>query len=125
MTPKRWQITSDKFLDHQQVIGLTEYLLTQRDLAIARHDNPQAIRDYYLVRTILESGLRVFEVCNLINNDFHGQKLEVRHGKGNKPRTVLLTRATAIMLKEWISLKTQLQLAFDPAAALFPSRYKT
>ena len=41
MAPKRWQITSDKFLDSEQVIGLTEYLIAQRDLAIARQNNPQ------------------------------------------------------------------------------------
>jgi hypothetical protein len=37
----------------------------------------------------------VFEFCNLINSDFERQRLIVRHGNGNKPRTVLLTKGTA------------------------------
>lgn len=118
-----WVITADKFLTHEQAHALTTHLAERRDLAIARGNDTQAIKDYYMVRGLLESGLRVFEFCALVNGDFAGHKLNVRRGKGNKPRTVLLTRATALMLQEWTEVKVQ--LGFDPApsAAMFPSRY--
>ena len=120
---RRWQITSDKFLTLEQIERLKSYLRDARDLAIARQNGTQAIRDHYAVRTLLESGLRVFEFCTLTNADFSGLKLSVRHGKGNKPRTVLLTRTTANLLKEWIAVKAKLGHDPVPTAPLFSSRY--
>lgn len=123
MSKKRWMITADKFLSPEQVERLIQHLLAQRDLAIARQNNTQAIRDYYAIRTLLESGLRVFEFCALVNGDFSGLKLIVRRGKGNKPRTVLLTRSTANMLKEWQAVKSGLGIDINAYGPMFPSRY--
>lgn len=123
MGKQRWTITSDKFLTEDQVNALVVHLTNERDLAIARGNHPQAIKDYYIIRAILESGLRVFEFCNLITSDFQGQKLTVRHGKGNKPRTVLLTKATSLLIKEWLSVRTKLGFDQSENAPLFPSRY--
>jgi integrase/recombinase XerD len=120
---KRWQITSDKFLTSEQVKSLTDYLLERRDLAIARQTNLQAVRDYYTIRALLESGLRVFEFCALTEGDLQGHRLTVRHGKGNKPRTVLLTKATSLMLKEWLSIKVKAGFSTGPMLPMFPSRY--
>lgn len=122
---KQWRITSDKFLSLGQIERLKTFLLNRRDLAIVRANDVQAIRDYYAVLTLLESGLRVFEFCNLTNGDFQGLNLVVRKGKGNKPRTVLLTRTTANMLKEWAVVKIRLGHALERAAPLFPSRLGT
>lgn len=123
MANQRWTITSDKFLSQDQITSLVDHLSRERDLAIARGNHSQAIKDYYLIRTILESGVRVFECCNLTIQDFQGQKLTVRNGKGGKPRTVLLTKATSHLLKEWLGVLPK--LGFDTAlsAPLFPSRY--
>jgi len=122
---RRWVITADKFLTKEQVSCLNQHLLNKRDLALARGNDPQAIKDYYMLRTLLESGLRVFEFTALALSDFNGQKLSVRHGKGDKPRTVLLTKATSIMLKEWLLVRGRLGFATDHSSPLFPSRYGT
>ncbi len=119
----RWSITSDKFLTEEQVAALLELLTQGRDLAIARGNNAQGIRDYYTLRALLESGLRVFEFCALVNSDFNGHKLTVQHGKGNKRRTVLLTKGTALMLKEWQTVKLKLGLDSSLSGPMFPSRY--
>jgi integrase/recombinase XerD len=121
---RRWFITSDKFLTKEQVDQLSDYLMTKRDLAIARTNNRQAIKDFYIVRTFLESGLRVFEFCALVNSDLLGHRLHVRHGKGDKPRTVLLTKAASLLLKEWLEVKSKLGLSVDPLAPMFESRFK-
>lgn len=121
----RWTITGDKFLNLEQVSALIESLLNRRDLALARRNDKQGVRDYYMVRTLLESGLRVFEFCDLRQSDFQGQKLTVRHGKGGKPRTVLLTKATSNMLKEWIAIKPKLGFSIDLTSPLFPSRFNS
>ena len=121
---KRWLVTSDKFLSLDQIDRLKAHLLSQRDLAIARGTD-QGIRDHYALLTLLESGLRVFEFVALQNRDFGGQKLVVRNGKGRKPRTVLLTKGTSNLLREWASVKVQLGHSPEPEAPLFPSRYGT
>lgn len=121
---KPWAITSDKFLTKEQVSRLIAHLTEQRDLSIARgHQNLQPIRDYYLIRSILETGVRVHECALLVNRDFAGQKLTIRRGKGGKPRTILLTKGTSYMLKEWLSLKEKFSLSTDTESPLFPSRY--
>lgn len=120
---KRWTITGDKFLAPEQIKILIGLLLERRDLAIVRQKNLQAIRDFYAVRALLETGVRVFEFCAITNADFQGRRLIVRRGKGNKARTVLLTRSTASMLKEWLVAKAQLGISLDPVAPMFPSRY--
>ncbi|MGK5086015.1 tyrosine-type recombinase/integrase [Bdellovibrionota bacterium FG-2] len=122
---KKWRVTSDKFLTLTQIERLNAYLTDRRDLALARSKNLQGIRDFYLLRTLLETGLRVFELCALENSDFAGLRLAVRHGKGDVPRTVLLTRTTANMLKEWLLIKERLGSESAPTAPLFPSRYST
>ena len=122
---KQWIITPDKFLSTEQVRHVVEHLLARRDLAAVRANNPQAIKDYYMVRALLESGLRCFEFCDLALMDFNGHKVTVRRGKGGKPRTVVLTKATALMLNEWRSVREQRGFSTDPSTPLFPSRYGT
>lgn len=123
MQTKKWVVTPEKFLNEEQISSLVNHLMQERDLALARSNHSQALKDYYGIRTLLESGLRVFEFCALVNGDFIGQKLSVRCGKGNKPRTVLLTKATALMLKEWLGVKERLLgYSVAPDAPLFPSR---
>ena len=122
MAKSRWTITSDKFLTPDQVKDLIEHLTKERDLAIARINNEQAIRDYYVIRTLLETGLREFELCALKNEDFHGLKITVKRGKGGKARTVLLTRSTSLMINEWIKVKSKLGFSIEVSEPLFPSR---
>jgi integrase len=48
------------------------------------HKSSQKIRDYYMIRSLLETGVRVAEFCALVNSDIQGQRLLVRCGKGGK-----------------------------------------
>lgn len=117
-----WVITPDKFLTEDEIEKLLNHLREKRDLALARRNDVQRIKDYYAIREILESGLRLFEFAALKDSDFHGQKLIVRKGKGGKARTVLLTRGSANIFREWLALKVKLELPSGPDAALMPSR---
>lgn len=63
------------------------------------------VRDYYLLRTMLETGLRVFEIAALRVSDFRSGALIVRSGKGGKKRNVLLAKSTQKMLAEFVKLK--------------------
>jgi integrase len=125
MKASRWAITADKFLAPEQIATLIDHLKRERDLSLARGSSRQPVRDYYLIRAALETGVRVFELCALKDADLAGHRLTVRRGKGDKPRTVLLTRATALLLKEWLALKGTLCAPTGPETPLFPSRYGT
>ena len=117
---KPWVITPDKFLSQEQVAALLIHLERERDAAITR-GKFTPIKVHYMFRGLLESGARCFEFCALKNKDFVGQRLVIRNGKGNKPRTILLTKAGAACIKEWLSIKAQVNLSLDPEAPLFPS----
>jgi site-specific recombinase XerD len=102
---KPWTVTRDKFLGMNDVAKLYRALEDAKDLAIARRSFLNHVRDYFIIRTLLETGLRVFELCALRLEDFHQNCLIVRNGKGGKARNVLLTMETQKLLREFIRLK--------------------
>ena len=123
MKSKKWTITADKFLTQEQISTLIRYTTDQRDLAFARNRSPISIGDFYTIRILLETGVRVQEFCDLDDGDLRGNKLTVRHGKGDKPRTILLTRGTAKVILEWIAIKPSLGFHSATDAPLVPNRY--
>jgi hypothetical protein len=50
----KWAITADKFLTMPQVDQLLAFPQNDRDLAIARQNTIQPIKNYYMVRALLE-----------------------------------------------------------------------
>jgi site-specific recombinase XerD len=125
-----WTITKDKFLTADEVQRLLSALRDAKDLAIQRHTFYCHVRDFYILRTLLESGLRCFELSALKVGDFRAGSLIVQRGKGGKRRNVLLTKDTQKMLNEFIKVKAKvLQERVEPADDLFISergrRYST
>lgn len=119
LSRRPWVITPDRFLTSENIDKLLGDLKDRRDLALMRGVPKQDIEDYYIIRILLETGLRVFEFCTLEVQDINGLKLFVRHGKGDKPRAVLLTRSTHIVIQEWLKLRKQLQLSLNDHGPLF------
>ncbi len=124
MKGKRWRVTAEKFLSQEELNRLLDYLLRERDLALARGNRFQSVKNYYLIRGLLETGARSFEFCDLKESDFNGLKLNIRNGKGSKPRTIILTRSAAGLFNEWIAIKKEFGLPVGPHSPLFPSKYK-
>ena len=106
MKKRTWVLTPDKFLTKDQIQSLLTYLSAIRTTGLKNGD-PEAVKSYYMVRILLESGLRVAEFCNLRVSDLIEDKLMVRNGKGDKPRTVLLTSSSAGMIREWTSIQSK------------------
>jgi len=104
---KGWIVTKDQFLTEKEVHLLYSSLRDAKDLAIQRQTFFVHIRDYFLLRVLLESGLRVFECAALRISDFRGGSLIVRNGKGGKKRNVLLTKDTQRMLSEFFKVKAK------------------
>jgi len=78
-----------------------------------------SLRDMAIVAVMLHAGLRVSEVCALDRGDIEISERKgaviVRHGKGNKYRTVALNKTVRRVLSDW--------LLANPAGPLFPNRY--
>lgn len=122
----RWTITKDKFLTLEEVTSLYKKLEDTKDICLQRKVNCVYIRDYYIIKTLLETGLRVAELVALKLSDLRGNALIVQNGKGNKKRNILLSIPTKRLLKEFIELKaTILNEPIDDSSPLFISERKS
>jgi len=81
-------------------LTLEEYHLP---LAAAR-GNP---RDYYILMTFLQTGVRVSELCALRLDDIDlvNKMLEVRVGKGMTARTIELEKKGVQSFKSWLAVR--------------------
>jgi integrase/recombinase XerD len=82
---------------------------------------PTAMRDRALVLTLLDSGMRVSELCALTVDDYTPQtgQLHIRHGKGDKARVVVVGLRTQKALWRWLTTRGN-----TPSnAPLFPSTH--
>lgn len=109
MKKRAWVLTPDKFLTKDQIQALLTYLNELRTTGLKNGD-AEPVKSYYMVRILLESGLRVAEFCDLKLSDLIEDKLMVRNGKGDRPRTVLLTATSAELIREWISIQSKIKL---------------
>ncbi len=120
-----WSVSKNQFLSQEEVGLLYSTLSDAKDLATLRGKPLSHIRDYYIIKTLLETGLRVFELTALKVSDFHNKALMVRKGKGGKKRTVLLSKGTQKVLKEFIKTKREiLKEPTHPEDFLFLSERK-
>lgn len=105
---KKWTINHSKFLTEPEIDRLYIQLKDAKDLAIHRGKNLHHVRDYFILRILLETGLRVFELTNLKVGDFFEGKILVQNGKGGKSGSILLTNDTQKMIREFIRVKKRI-----------------
>ena len=76
-----------------------------------------AARDRMIIMPLFDTGLRAQELCDLTIDDLNlsQNKIKVRHGKGNKPRTVRFGKRTSKVI--WAYLKDRIDTA-DPKEPL-------
>ncbi len=110
-----------RWLDKNERERLLKEALSQVDAARGKKDydaaNPQpgyvrALRDYAIVVTFLNTGLRLSELANVhvadvIINPRSGD-LVVRYGKGGKTRTVELNKDARNALTEWFKVRPEI-----------------
>jgi integrase len=90
-------------------------LLLQRVLSQAQ---AHSLRYTALVRVMLECGLRAQELLDLTVQDFQispeGSSLDIRSGKGSKPRAVAVGDALAAVLQDYLMTERGLYAPTDP-----------
>lgn len=125
MNTTKWTITKDVFLSLDQVKRLYAALNDAKDLSIHRQSNLVQIRDNFILRTLLETGCRVAELCALKVGDFQSGSLIIQQGKGGKKRNIILSKGTQRMLKEFIKVKQKvLSESIELDSSLFLSERK-
>jgi len=72
------------------------------------HRRPTALRDRAIMMTLLDTGLRASELCDLEIRDLdqRNKRIIVRSGKGSKARTVYIGATTASVLWKYLSART-------------------
>ena len=77
----------------------------------------QGLRDRALIVLLLNSGLRISELCDLSINDVELSdrkgKLIIRQGKGNKKREIPLNGPARDALKEWMKIHANSDAIFE------------
>jgi len=100
-----WTVTKDKLLSLEEVNRLYKELTDAKDLSIQRGLNYVYVRDYYLLKVLLETGLRVSELVGLKVEDQIGNSLIVQNGKGGKKRNILLALPTKRLIRAFLDVK--------------------
>lgn len=102
------ELTPDKFLSPVEL----SYMLNKADelwILGETKKRKALVRSAFLIQLALLSGLRNSEMCNLKVTDLrigNGQShLIVRHGKGNKERTVHIGKELKTILKRYLNWK--------------------
>lgn len=103
-----------KVLDDDEAAALVEVFNTRYD---------SGVKNRAMVRLMLETGLRVSEVCELRleDVDFNACRLTVRDGKGGKDRRLWFPEDLRELLDEWLDRRPET----DGEAYLFPTRNGT
>ncbi|MEX1019871.1 MAG: tyrosine-type recombinase/integrase [Litorilinea sp.] len=73
--------------------------------ARVRSRRPTALRDRAIVLTLLDTGLRVSELCQLALGDYDVSRgrLHIRHGKGDKARFVVMGNRTRMAIWRYLA----------------------
>ncbi len=108
MEQANWILDPSKFLSKQEVERLLDIVRQRARQALAKGQKV-AIRDYFIIRLALSTGLRVMEISKLNCGDLflkdNISSLVVRKGKGGKKRQVLFNGSFATHCKEYLHWK--------------------
>ena len=101
-----------KVLEHDEIICLLKEL----------RDRRSATRDYLAVRLMLNTGLRVSELVNLDVGDVQGRKSITVRGKGDKVRTVTISKSMQKHVEDFLRWKRRQGQSLAPDAPVLVSR---
>jgi integrase len=92
------------YLEGDQVRAVLDYIRRKARIAEDRGSR-RAIMDKMLIELLISTGLRAAELCALKLSDlpgYHGKKaIYVRRGKGSKPRTIEISTALVVKLRQY------------------------
>lgn len=124
MSTSSWSLDESKFLRIHWVRKLREAAKETKEWALRWHRSTP-VRDWFLVEFCLCTGLRVQEVADLVCGDLQLRVrpfyVQVRHGKGDKPRLVKISASLKAVCQEYLLWKRASGEETSAAAPLFRS----
>lgn len=106
----------------RKLIDATKYEKewTTRSGKQTRSRRPSALREKAIVLTLLDTGIRASELCDLRMEDYDSQRgrLHILHGKGDKERFVIMGKRTNEAISNYIASRDNTKLT----SPLFASR---
>ncbi len=104
MQDANWELPPERFFTQQEIGAMLIKAHELLALGKAKKRKP-LVRDAMIIFTALYTGLRRFEICNLMLRDIsigNGRShLVVQCGKGGKRRTVHVGKAFKAILIQW------------------------
>ena len=104
---KQWIITTEKFLDKEEIAKLKE-VIEKAMLYAKSRGRQRAVRDHAIIELALGTGLRVSEISNLKIEDLNLRReasLIVRCGKGGKMREVRFSSRLKDIIKDYLDYR--------------------
>lgn len=68
-----------------------------------REDSESGVRDRAILELLYSSGLRASELCDLMFNDWQGDRVIIRCGKRSKTRTIPITENAQNAIQEYVN----------------------
>jgi integrase/recombinase XerD len=109
----------------RELVNAATYTVTYttRGGNVAKNRKPLALRDIAIVYTLVDSGVRASELCDLQIRDYDQRRgrLHVRHGKNDKSRFVPLGHTSRSAIENYLATRRKR----GPADPLFATRTGT
>jgi len=102
----RWYVTKNKLILPAELMAMLLALKRDHDKALIDGYDKHRIRDFYLIRFLAETGLRVSEVAKLVVGDYLDGTITVINSKHGVSRSVILAKTTIDMIEHWLHLKS-------------------
>ena len=119
----KWFIDEIKYLRGEEVKKLLT--VAKNEKVKAENKRKVAVRDYYIIKIGLSTGLRVQEMADLKCKDFHltneRSYAVVRHGKGGKPRLVWFNGELTHDIVDYLNWKEKIGEDTSPENPFFLS----
>lgn len=99
--PKFVDVIPDAFTlqEVRDLIKGAKFTASKRSRSGGRYNSrrPTALRDEAIILTLVDTGIRASELCNLTVGDYDQKRtrLHIKHGKGNKARYIVVGTRTA------------------------------
>lgn len=101
----KWNVTKDMILSISEIDLLYKRLEGAKNRSLHTGRNRHHVRDFFILKVLLESGVRVFELVDIKVGDLKDNSLTIPNGKGGKKRSVILTWNTWRLIQKFLHLK--------------------
>lgn len=121
------ELSREKFLSKEELQKLRDCLLSQMLLA-KRKGNVRGVKPFYIFEFMINTGIRVSELCNLKHSDLNFSSrtpyIRIISGKGNKDRIIYIPSEFRKIAYEYLEWKKNVNEPSGEDEYVFISEFK-